>query len=411
MRGNAAYLKFEMSNEKQIPSTDRCEFFLVTLPGLEKLAVHELNNWAAHLESEITEGGVTVFAPLSEGLELNRVLKMPTRILLRVAKFGCRDFPKLFKKVRGTDWSLWLKPGVDLSFKASSHRSRLYIKKRIEKTCSEAFGERTQTTDKESVVDALVRIVDDICTISLNTSGEILHKRGDRPLSSPAPLRETTAAAMLWLLETNEKESAPTNGVELVDPMMGAGTFFIEAMGLKKPVQGREFAYENWFNLPLSEGRERHLFASQTENVYTSFVGFERDAKTLLAAEANLHALGWGAKSSSLIPDGPRETALHNEDFFSAERLPRPRNSRWLIANPPYGERIKVSGPLHLFYENLFLTCERVAQPERAIFLLSAKVSIQRLKFPREWMLAAHQKLSNGGLAVHAVKFFRVKGA
>src|SRR5687768_5467641 len=89
------------------------EFFLVSLPGLEDLVAREVADWFPSFELKPEYAGVTVFAPLAEGLAMNQALKTPTRILMRVAEFRVRDFPKLYQKVNEFDWAKWL----DLSCK------------------------------------------------------------------------------------------------------------------------------------------------------------------------------------------------------------------------------------------------------------------------------------------------------
>ena len=115
------------------------EFFLVTLPGLEDLADSEVRRWFPDLTTTVETGGVTVLISLAQGLSMNLILKIPTRILLRVTRLNCRDFPKLFKTVKEYSWQNLLDPGCVMQVHASTHRSRLKIKKRIEKTCAEAW--------------------------------------------------------------------------------------------------------------------------------------------------------------------------------------------------------------------------------------------------------------------------------
>src|SRR6185312_7514271 len=97
----------------------QAEFFLVALPGLEDVVQAEVADWFPDLTTKLEHGGVTVRAPLEEGLAMNQALKTPTRILLRVASFRCRDFPHLFNAVKKLKWDEWIDPTCDLTVNVS----------------------------------------------------------------------------------------------------------------------------------------------------------------------------------------------------------------------------------------------------------------------------------------------------
>jgi 23S rRNA G2445 N2-methylase RlmL len=116
------------------PSDGLFEFFLIVTPGFEAVAASELKEWLPEATPEIERGGLTVRLSLLQGLCLNQKMKTVTRILLRVADFGCRDFPKLFKKMTSFPWEEWIPNELAIEVHASSHRSRLFVKKRIAQT-------------------------------------------------------------------------------------------------------------------------------------------------------------------------------------------------------------------------------------------------------------------------------------
>lgn len=400
-------------NSTQIPPSDvRPEFFVVVIPGLEEVAVEEVKAWleGADPDAEITveRGGLRIRTELEAGLALNRTLKTATRILLRWSEFGCRDFPKLFRKISGLPWGDWIGDDQAVEFHVSSHSSRLRVKKRIEETCLDArkaylkkkgaagqpksAASAPRAADPTSSAAVYVRLLDDVCMVSLDTSGEILHKRGLRAFSSEAPLRESIAASLLLLLE--DLAPAPATSIELVDPMTGGGTFLLEACGLNQVVRTREFAFETFAPLLKRVGKIPDL-ASERGSVYGSFVGYDSSEKALSSARENLEPA---------LKD--RKLSLRSEDFMKAEPLPNGLE-RWLIANPPYGERIRVEGGLSAFYSRLFEASERVARPARACFLLPAKVKPQAIRAPRSWKLVKEQRFTNGGLPVVAAFFVR----
>ncbi|MES2855301.1 MAG: hypothetical protein V4692_05535 [Bdellovibrionota bacterium] len=387
-------------------SSQGFEFYLIVTPGFEALALKEIERWDVPLLSEpvVGRGGITLsLDSIEDGFELNRVLKIPTRIVLRIAAFGCRDFPKLFKKMSAFPWEVWADDDVVLKFQASSHASRLFIKKRIEQTCQEARDRHLKNRGvkppeasavsvngiKEQLV--LVRLDEDVCTVSLDTSGEILHKRGTRELVSEAPIRETMASAMLQFMESIG--SVPEK-IELVDPMMGAGTFFLEAGSIRRTIGTRDFAYQK-FNVETEE--ERPPLEAVDKNPYESFHGFDLNSKTLKAAEENLTDL-FGSENFRITTTCA--------DVFEANPLPTHPN-RWLITNPPYGERLKVPVPLAEYYKSLFEACEKVFTPARACFVLPEKARPLSLSIPSAWKRVGDLGFSNGGLAVRVVVYER----
>jgi len=282
----------------------------------------------------------------------------------------------------------WINPKCTLKAHASTRLSRLKIKTRIEQTCEEAFQDFQKRTksrvDKEKQIDLYVRLHNDECTLSLDTSGDRLHKRGERQHIGEAPLRETIAAAMIQMAmrkDAGEKE------IELIDPMMGSGTFLLEGAHHEHATDKRNFAFEN-FKSPPSEPPQ-----IQTQRpTFTKLIGFEADAKTIKAARNNLKTVST-----------PIE--IHQKDFFEAEPLPETKNQRWLFVNPPYGERIKVEGPLLKYYEKLFAAAERVARPDRAYFLLPAKVVKGKFQLPQRWKVIDKRPFHNGGIPVVAFGF------
>lgn len=369
------------------------EFFLVALPGLEDLVEAEVNEWFPNLDVKAEYGGVVVHAPLAIGLSMNLALKTPTRILIRMKSFRCRDFPKLYNKVLKFPWKDWIDPNCEIQVHASTRLSRLKIKKRIEEVCKDAWIDYQKSQNvkfvKGKTADLYVRIHDDLCTLSLDTSGERLHKRGERQHIGEAPLRETIAAALIQWLGRLPSGSA-AGAVEIVDPMMGSGTFLLEAAFRDALVEAREFAFER-FTHPPQEKPELKVSRPRMD----SLVGFEKDPKTLAAAQNNL-------KRTSHV-------TIRKEDFFEAKPLPARTEGkqRWLIANPPYGERLKIDEPLKDFYARLFACAERVARPDVACFLLPARAVKGKFDLPQGWKVLEKRPFLNGGIPVVAFVFGR----
>ncbi len=370
------------------------EFFLVSLPGLEDLLAHEVQEWFPNLQPELGYGGVTVRTDLGQGLALNLCLKIPTRILMRVTKFRARDFPKLYRKTSEFEWDKWLDLDCELEVFAATKRSRLKIKKRIEEACLDGWIAVQSTMghrpDPKKPAKLYVRIVEDEVTLSLDTSGERLHKRGNRQMIGEAPLRETIAAALIHLVTQTAKDE--TRPVEIIDPMMGSGTFLLEATTHDRLIDARDFGFESF----ATHTKIVPKLESQRFRV-ASLVGYEVDSKSLKAAKANLKTVAV-----------PAPIQLIGEDLFSAKPLAAATGRcRWVFANPPYGERIKVMGSLREFYEKTFAAVETLAKPDRACFLLPAKAVQGKLRIPLGWKVLEKRRFLNGGIPVVAFVFGR----
>jgi putative N6-adenine-specific DNA methylase len=375
---------------------NRFEFFLVALPGLEDVVLAEALEWFPGAEAKAEHGGVTVYAGLGQGLAMNLVLKTPTRILLRVASFRVRDFPKLHKELTKIPWEKWIDPSCELEVKVATRLSRLKIKARIEETCLDAWMDYAAGMKAKTVrgkkASLYVRMLNDVCTLSLDSSGERLHKRGARVFVGEAPLRETTASALIQMTGRTDPDAGE---VEIIDPMMGSGVFLIEAAYRDRPVAERDFAFASFAN---SAGLPPSLSAPRARVV--RLTGFEADKKTIEAARANLSGIS-----------NDYELDLHGEDFFKAKPLPAAKHRRWLFCNPPWGERLQVKEPLRGLYERLFAACESVVQPDRACFLLPSKAVKGKFLLPAGWKVLEKRPFVNGGIPVTAFVFGRVADA
>ncbi|MGE0529504.1 MAG: class I SAM-dependent RNA methyltransferase [Bdellovibrionales bacterium] len=369
------------------------EFYLVTLPGLEDVVAQEVRDWFPDFQPQVVYGGVTVMTTMSRGLAMNLVLKTPTRILVRVDRFNCKDFPKLFRNISEFPWHQWVDPACEIKVYAASKGSRLKIKSRIEETGAEAWARYQENRAIQPVsgrkIQLYVRIVDNVCTLSLDTSGERLHKRGTRPRIGEAPLRETIAAALVQLIG---RTTSDVQSVEVVDPMAGSGTFLLEAAARDRLIVQREFGFDVFTRKP-GDPPKLSIERPRIERL----IGFEVDRKTLHAAHENLRSV-----STSFF------TELRNIDIFKAESLPSSDGrQRWLFCNPPYGERLEVKEPLEEFYPRLFAAAERIARPDRACFLLPAKGVKGKFPLPVGWKVLEKRRFLNGGIPVVAFVFGR----
>lgn len=299
------------------------EIFLSGTPGLE----HLLRDEAASLgfaTPESVPGGVTIAGDWSEVWRANLMLRGAGRVLARVARFRAMHLAQLDKRARKIDWSALLRADVPYRVEATCRKSRIYhagaATERVENAIADALG--AKPTDKAGLT-VRVRIEDDLCEISLDTSGEGLHKRGHKQAIGKAPMRETFAA--LFLRACGFDGSEP-----VLDPMSGSGTFVIEAaemaLGLA-PGRARRFGFEDLASFDAAAWNRLKADLPEPTKSDLHFFGFDRDAGAVANATANADRAGVSdittfthqAVADLTPPDGPPGL---------------------VIVNPPYGARI-----------------------------------------------------------------------
>ena len=321
-------------------------------------------------EFRVFKGGVQFQAPLDIGLQVNLLSRLSTRVLLRVEKFKATQFSELENHLRKIKFP-WLgsKPGL-VELQVTASQSQLNHEKRIAETAHRAWP---FVVDKASAIaedtsgaqKIFLRINKDLVSISLDTSGEALFRRGVRTHVSEAPLRETLAHWMLrqWLAQ---EPYFHLRNVTLVDPMVGSGTLLLEARDYGLPVFSRTFAFQSWAGVsPLlksaSFSRNFHVPAVPWKNLY----GFDRSEEALKAAQKNTQVQEPGASIKTPLQLSQRDLFDSVQDTSS---LPSPV---WVISNPPYDDRIARD----FDWSDYFARLNDVFCPER-VGLLLPKVQI-----------------------------------
>lgn len=296
------------------------EIFLVALPGLEQALAAEAVA-AGFAGARAVPGGVVLRGGWADVWRANLVLRGAVRVLLRFAAFRAMHPAQLDKRARKVAWGDVLRADVPVKVEAVCRKSRIYhagaARERVEKAIADGIGAPLG----EDGVRVLVRIEDDLCTLSLDTSGEPLHKRGHKAAVGKAPLRETMAA--LFLAECGFDGSQT-----VVDPMCGSGTFVIEAAEMAagmQPGRSRAFAFERMagFDGAAFDG----LRAGAMTAPGLRFFGSDRDQGAVTSARDNAERAG--------VADWCRFTQGAVSD------LERPEGAPGIVmVNPPYGARI-----------------------------------------------------------------------
>ncbi|MBP2302219.1 THUMP domain-containing class I SAM-dependent RNA methyltransferase [Azospirillum picis] len=301
------------------------EIFIVTAPGLEAVACAEAQA-AGFANPTPVKGGVTVTGGWREVWRANLELRGATRILARVAAFRALHLAQLDKRARRVPWAEFLRPDVPVRVEASCKASRIYhagaAAQRIERAIAEGLG-APLSAEAEVVIKA--RIDDDLCTISVDTSGESLHKRGHKEAVNKAPLRETLAALFLRQCGYDGREP-------VVDPMCGSGTFVIEAAEIAaglKPGRSRAFAFERLagFDADAWQALRAAGTAPAPAGLAGRFHGSDRDAGAIAMSRANAGRAG--------VADWTEFRQHAISDLTAPEGPPG-----LVIVNPPYGTRI-----------------------------------------------------------------------
>lgn len=352
--------------------------FLIIPPGLEELALTELQEKCPSDKVTLLKGGIELQADLEWIVRAHTILKLPTRMLMRLEEFKVRDFPKLHQKFLNLKWNTFLShPNPE--FEISASRSRLMHTGRIEETVKKALGEAlirqplNKDWEKKNYPPQTfyIRLVDDVLTLSIDLTGEPLYKRGLQVIKGEAPIRENLASSFLYEL---------TQGLEkpylLVDPMCGSGTFLTEAMNFHRPLHKRPFAFETF---PFFKGKLVRLGDESKALPIKDVMGFDLNEE--LITKVNI-----ASKLNIQVLDSIKEELPVNEDFI-------------MICNPPYGERIKIENKRGTFLKSAWIKFMTVDRPFRFGWVLPSDMD-DLFSTPIGYKLLRKLPLRNGGMRV-----------
>lgn len=370
--------------------------FAVAAPGLAPLVAQELTTLGVSIGS-VTAAGVAFDATADALFRVNCWSRLATRVLIRLHQFTARDFATLEKRAKLVPWSQVIAPGSTVALSVTCRKSRLYHSDAVAERVGRAIvqgvpgirievgvpddapvdeGADQEGTGHEGtghdraghegdgheggnapsaphatlspapnaarVQRLLIRFDRDVCTISADSSGDRLDRRGWRLDSAKAPLRETLAAALL--VAAKWPATAP-----LVDPFCGAGTIAIEAALMARriaPGLSREFACEFWpgANPEIARTIREVARADVRASLPIAIVAGDRDAGAVEATRAN-------AARAGVLDD---LTVVHQP--LSALRLSELGPNGWLVTNPPYGLRTGTPDTLRALWGQLGAT-------------------------------------------------------
>ena len=313
--------------------------------GMEAVLKREILDLGYEI-SQVEDGRVTFLGDDEAICRANVFLRTAERVLLKAGSFHAESFEELFQNTKNIPWEdLIPRDGKFWVAKASSIKSKLFSPSDIQRIMKKAMVERMKQAyglqtfpETGSSYPLRVFLYKDQVTAGIDTSGDSLHKRGYRTLSSKAPITETLAAALI-LLTPWKKDRI------LVDPFCGSGTFPIEAAMMAAnmaPGMNRSFLAEDWGNLiPRKCWYQAVDEANDLVDldIQVDIQGYDLDGEVVRAARANAEAAGV-------------EKLIHFQQR-PLSALSHPKKYGFLITNPPYGERIEEKENLPGLYREI----------------------------------------------------------
>ena len=296
--------------------------------------------------SQVEDGRVTFIGDDEAVCRANIFLRTAERVLLKAGCFKAETFEELFQGTRAIPWEEYIpEDGKFWVAKASSIKSKLYSPSDIQSIMKKAMVERlkkhygvTWFPENGASYPLRVFLYKDMVTVGIDTSGDSLHKRGYRTLTSKAPITETLAAALIMLTPWNRDRI-------LVDPFCGSGTFPIEAAMLAAnmaPGMNRSFLSEEWRNLI----KRKCWYEAMDEanelvdtDIKVDIQGYDIDGDIVKAARSNAESAG----VADMIHFQQRPVSA----------LSHPKKYGFILTNPPYGERIEDKSNLPALYREI----------------------------------------------------------
>lgn len=313
--------------------------------GLEAVLKKEIYDLGYEI-LQVEDGRITFEGDAEAVCRGNIFLRTTERVLLKVGRFHAATFEELYQGIKVLPWEEYIpSDGKFWVTKASSIKSKLFSSSDIQSVAKKAMVERMkQEYDMdwfpEDGASYPVRIFlfKDEVTVTIDTTGESLHKRGYRQLSSKAPLTETLAAALILLTPWHADRI-------LVDPLCGSGTFPIEAAMIAAniaPGMKRHFLAEKWDNLVPGELWDECFNEAKemvNADVSTDIQGYDIDGDVIKAAREN-------AKRAGV------EHLIHFQQRAVSD-LHHPKKYGFILTNPPYGERMQDKESLPALYKEI----------------------------------------------------------
>ena len=363
----------------------RQAFLAVTLPGVETICRKELNALSQTIEvTDTFRGGVAFNGRLEDLYRANLHLHTAGRILMRVAAFKVTNFNQLAKHLTDIQWALYLPPGSVPLCKVTARHSRLYHSRAVADQATSAIGVYWTSlgVPNHRVDDQTLhlRLDQDMLVLSLDSSGTNLYQRGLKTHGTKAPLRETTAAAILRMAGYHPDRP-------LLDPMCGAGTFSLEAALMAKsqaPGLHRSFAFMQW---PAFRPPQWHFLTDRALQQIRQL-----QHPSIQASDVN--ARGCERLAACVQRTGLQDAVkVTCRDFFNLSSEACIGSPGLIVLNPPYGRRLNPDQTPARFYSRIGEKLKQTFPGWRVALIVPDLRLAETIPFKLE-----HFKLQHGGL-------------
>lgn len=364
--------------------------------GLEAVLKREIYDLGYEI-TKVEDGRVTFEGDEEAICRANIFLRTAERVMIQVGRFKATTFEELFQGIKNLPWEEYIpEDGKFWVKKASSINSKLFSPSDIQSIAKKAMVERMKQKYhkewfKEDAAAYPVRIflLKDEVTVALDTSGDSLHKRGYRTMTSKAPLTETLAASLIMLTPWRKDRI-------LVDPFCGSGTFPIEAAMIAAnvaPGMNRDFTAEEWTN--LIDRKLWYECVKEAEDMIDTTVkvdiqGYDIDGDVIKAAREN-------AKRAGV------EHMIHFQQRAVAD-LSHPKKYGFIITNPPYGERLEDKADLPELYTQIGQAYQRL--DSWSMFLITSYTDTEKYIGRKA---DKNRKIYNGMLKTYFYQFLGPK--
>ena len=320
--------------------------------GMEKMLANEIKNLGFEIVK--TEDGRVTYKTDEYGIaKANMWLRCAERVHLKIAEFEAKSFDELFEGTKRVNWAKYIPYGAQFPItKASSIKSKLHsipdiqsiVKKAIVESLKKSYMETGLIKEDKEKYPIYVFIHKDKVTLTIDTTGVALHKRGYREKANKAPIRETLAAGIMYLTPWRP-------GRTLVDPLCGSGTLLIEAamMGINMaPGLNREFISEKWRTLDkkIWWDTRREAYDMINEDIEFKIYGYDIDEDVIEIARENAEIAGVSDYIEFRYGDAT--------EFSSDEEY------GFIVTNPPYGERLEDTDTVKMLYKQLGYTFRKL---------------------------------------------------
>lgn len=361
----------------------RFELIATTTFGLESVVTRELER-LGYSGTRTLDGKVYFSGDERDIARCNMWLRSADRLLINVGEFHAPDFGALFDKTVALPWSDLLPVDAKFPVAGRSVQSRLHavpsvqgaVKKAIVESLKKKYNRfRFDETGAEFAVE--VSLLRDTATITIDTSGDGLHKRGYREYAGPAPLRETMAAGLLQLSYWNRER-------QFIDPFCGSGTLPIEAALIGRniaPGSGRSFIAEDWPWMDRKMWKDVRTEAKDLRQprLSESIQGFDHDPAAIRLSEKSAAEAGVGG-----------DIQFRQQEISELKSL---REYGVIVCNPPYGERMGSPEEVEAVYRELGRVCDSL--PTWSFYVLTSNTWFEK-HFGRR--APRRRKLYNGRL-------------